>query len=146
MIINTRTLMQPHLARASAMADVLETIQNIIVTAEGIRTHARLGLGDYMKTRGALGDDEVRWVKRLSASIETIVRTMHHTRVPTTSLLELVTSQLTEITRSVAELGDVLDEKRVKTMKMLVLRIRDDVQTLEHSSLRDTPEQKYSHV
>jgi hypothetical protein len=146
MIINTRTLMQPHLTGASATADVLETIQNVIMVAEGIRTHAKLAVGEYLRSGADLDQDQTYCVKELNQAVQTITQTLHRTRVPTTSLTALVKVELAKIMRATTTLVPVLGEKRSQTVKVLVLRIRDDMQGLDRKSLQDTPNERYSHV
>jgi hypothetical protein len=66
--------------------------------------------------------------------------------VPTTSLTALVKVELAKIMRATTTLVPVLGEKRSQTVKVLVLRIRDDMQGLDRKSLQDTPNERYSHV
>ena len=146
MIMNTRTIMQPHLVNASSMADVLDTIQNVIMVTEGIRNHAKIAVSAYMRSGAELTPEQAQCVRDLSRAVDTIVRTLHRTRVPTSSLTDMIKVELAKIMRAVTDLNQVLDEKRSQTIKVLVLRIRDEVQALERVSMRDTPEERYRHV
>ena len=58
----------------------------------------------------------------------------------------MIKVELAKIMRAVTDLNQVLDEKRSQTIKVLVLRIRDEVQALERVSMCDTPEERYRHV
>lgn len=146
MIMNTRTIMQPHLVNASSMADVLDTVQNVIMVTEGIRNHAKIAVSAYMRSGAELTPEQAQCVRDLSRAVDTIVRTLHRTRVPTSSLTDMIKVELAKIMRAVTDLNQVLDEKRSQTIKVLVLRIRDEVQALERVSMRDTPEERYRHV
>ena len=138
--------MQPHLVNASSMADVLDTIQNVIRVTEGIRNHAKIAVSAYMRSGAELTPEQAQCVRDLSRAVDTIVRTLHRTRVPTSSLTDMIKVELAKIMRAVTDLNQVLDEKRSQTIKVLVLRIRDEVQALERVSMRDTPEERYRHV
>jgi len=71
---------------------------------------------------------------------------LHRTRVPTSSLTALVKVELAKIMRATTTLVPVFGEQRSQTVKVLVLRIRDDMQGLDRKSLQDTPNERYSHV
>lgn len=73
MIMNARTIMQPHLVNASSMADVLDTIQNVIMVTEGIRNHAKIAVSAYMRSGAELTPEQAQCVRDLSRAVDTSV-------------------------------------------------------------------------